>query len=628
MRKLLFGAFTLWSSVALAGKHDRVPSVVEDALAYAETDRDKAARLLEDALANTNGLADADRAIIEVHAGEQRRLLDQDPAAAAHFQAVVALGDTSQADAAALGLILLDANDGVDPALLVRLAAVPEKTVLPTENADRYLILATAAARANDAPSTRELSKKALSWAKEDPSVLADVRASLQALVATDGSVPPPVADTSTALQKAERAFDEGRIPDAQRYAQQAIEASPAESDDALVAKYLLRRIDAVPVDSAKIGVMLPLSGSFEAAGKQIQEAIELGYGTAAAKRKLVFVDSGETADSAIAALEKLVLEDGVVAVVGPLRTDGAVEVARAANALRVPLIGLSQVGGTTTDHPWVFQGGVTVPDQVGGLLDYAMGKRAMTKFAVFAPDSPYGHSAADAFTAGVTARGGVITASAFYDAAATDETEFARQLARIDASARSSELARLRAEAVAKGGNPDTVVLPPVLDMDAIFVPDNASRVPFACAGLAYREFPIGEFKPTKTSRSVPLMGLSGWNKDSLVAAGNQYVRGSMFTDAYHTSESSAAFEARYQAATNRTPSSLEAVAVDVGGLLASASASPATTRAAFRDAIAAATYPTAVTGADGFDPVTRNAHHHVRVLTINSRAIVAIDE
>lgn len=615
----LFVALAL-PSLAGAGRKQLQLDIVDDALAYADADRDKAARLLEDAIVNEPSLTPDQLDLLRVHAGEQRRLMGETGAAVDWFRQVKAKKGAA-VDAATLGMALVNAIGGVDADLRATLRGVSDKTVLPTMNADRYLILATEAAQQNDAPAVKEYSKKALVWSRSDDEVQARVRAHLEAM-AKQGDEPKLPEPVRSPLERAELAYADGREDDARRLAEQVL-AVKADGDDALAARYLVRRLDGgVAVQPKKIGVLLPLSGKYESAAKQIRQALELGYGGAG--RQLVYVDQGETTESAVAALEQLVFEHGVVAVVGPLRTEGTDEVARAANAMRIPLLGLSQAVDAELDRPWVVQAMVTPEDQSVALVAYAMEQRGMKKFAIFAPDNNYGRIAAKEFREEVEKRGGNITVEGFYDPEATDVIPFAKTLGRKDYAARRAELTELRKQTEERGGDPTKVVLPPIVDFDAMFVPDSASRLPIACAGLAYEEFPIGEFKPTKDSKTVPLLGLSGWNNDTLVTRGGPYVRGGLFTDVYHGSnEGAAAFEERYRAEVGRAPSALEAITYDVGKLLGAAARTEATTPAELRDALLAARIEGAITGTDGFDPATRAARHQIRILTVTADQI-----
>jgi ABC-type branched-subunit amino acid transport system substrate-binding protein len=614
------------STPALAAK--RLPDVVEDAQAYALTDRSKAVQLLEDAADNASA---KDHDIIAVHAGEQRRLSGDNDEAHTWFTGVLVGGDRGgTTDAARLGLALLQAGDGSAKNLRL-LRELPEKGAIRTQNADRYLHLAVAAARNNNAAKLGEYTSASLAFASDDPAVEQRIRAALEGLRPGDAPSHPVGPTPADPLEQAEAALAKGDKAAARQIASRILADTPENA----VAAYLLRRVDAPPVRNDRVAILLPFEGKYGAVGKQVQQALTFGHTRAGGTFELVFVDSGASAESAVKALEDAVIERGAVAVVGPLLSDETDAVVAAAEALRVPLISLSQSYEDTRGNAWVFQAMMTTGDQVDALISAVMGDSGMKNFAIFSPSSSYGERAASLFSKAAEAHGGTVTVHETYDAAATDIIPFAKKLGRKDYEARQRELWDLKRAAKENGGDPSSVVLPPVIDFDAIFLPENASRVPLACAALAYEEFPMGDFRPTKDSPTIPLLGLSGWNNHSIVGTGGPYARRGWFTDAFLTAmpgdqppwtppEHIESFIADYREALGRTPSPLEAITVDAGQLLAMASAKGAPDRAALRDALLAVTLDGGVTGATGFDPETRRATRELLILSVSEDAIV----
>ncbi len=540
-------AVLLFASAA-HGRGDPTPDVVEDALAYATTDRAKAVTLLEEALAAGPASADVDP--IAVHAGEQHRLAGDVMSAERRF-AEVARRDPkgSWGAAARLGLVLLEARGKVpDERMLEVLTEISEKDALATQNADRYLLLAGDAARRDDANRAAGHAKKALAFAKEDPGVHARVSAAIAAAAA--GAAP---------------------------------EAEP---------------IPEGPVDRNRIVALLPLSGRFESVGSSMRDALRFGYGTA--PRELVFVDSGATAASAVAALEAAVSE-GAVAVVGPLLAEETAPVVAAAERLHVPLLSLSQSYEPSDEQHWALSGMYTRADQIEGLLDYVMGDQGLRTFIVFHPDNAYGTGSTAAFTSAVVDRGGSIHASGTYSSTEQYLVPYATDLR--EAAGRTF---------VEAGG------------YDAIFLPEAANRTPLACAALAYEEFAMGTFTPKREGPLRPLLGLSSWNTTSLVTQGNEYTRNSLFPDVFAaTAAPGDPFVAAYKEKTGRTPTAVEAAAVDLGKLLAIAARSDAATRARFRDALLEAAPSDTVTGLGGFDPDTLRMRRRMLILTITRSTI-----
>lgn len=607
-------------SPALAGKI-RNPTVVEDALAYAETDRAKALTLLEDAV---DGAKKNEAGVIALYAGEQRRLNGDRVQATAWFDKALALDDSLE-PAVTLGRVLLDVDKGLDARGIATLGDAPEKEILQTQNADRYLLLALLAAKENDAARVKSFSKKAIDAARVDAGVLQRITVRLQELA---GTAPDDVQLTEggggSPLDRAREALAKGDRSKAANLAQKAIDDAAEGSPEALRASYMLKRANATtPVDPGKIAVLLPQSGKYQLVGRQIEEALRYGYQREGGKAKLVFIDSGATPEEAVAALERAVLQEGAIAIAGPVLSVVADEVITAADALEVPLLSLSQ-SNELAGNPWVFQGVPSVGDQIEALVTHEIG-REHTKFGIFAPDTAAGHRAAEVFRASVARHGGSVTGETFYDAEAKALMPFAAKLGGKDPKARSSELYRLREEARENGRDPSTVVLPPRVDFQAIFIPDNARNVALAAAALAYEEFSIGQFRAKKGATTMSLIGLSGWNHQSLVTSGNEYVRDSRFTDIYDPA-ASADFERDYHAALKRGPSSLEAAVVDAGRLLAKGTASAATTRAQFAEGLAKVQVEGTNTGATGFAEDHR-AKPKIQILTIGYNGIQAAE-
>lgn len=634
MKQLLLALCLLGPGCA----HARTPEAVEDALAFAAMDRAKAIHLLEEAV---GAARDKDQPTVMVYLGEQQRLAGKLEEARDTWTSVMRDHPRAKAgDGARLGLAVLEgaATRGPLPSPVravfddVNVREAPE-----TLRSEMQRLLLVEAARQNNAPELRRTGELARELAQGDPVQVKRVEDTLEGLSKVQEApeswqgIDEPPGPPVSPLQEAWALLADGKNDQvAERVASMSF---PADSPEAAEAAALLElsRVTG-PVRTDTIGVLLPLSGKYAPAGKQVKEALELGYGDSAPrKRKLVFVDSGTTAETAVAALERLVLEDRVVGVIGPLLTDTSEPVAKAAQAFHVPLVALAQVPELTQDRDWVFGGMVNAAQQVEALLDHVMSEEVgMKSFAIFAPENSYGQVSAAQFRKQVEERGGAITVEKYYDPAATDIIPFAKELGRKDYEARSREFYDLKKLAGENGGNPDRVVLPPVMDFDALFVPDSATRLPIACAALAYEEFPIGEFQTSKDGGTVPLLGLSGYNDERLVAQGGPYVRQSIFVDAFFVGDAAVQdFLGSYREATGRSPSTLEATAWATGHLLATTADATVESRAGFRDAIVAAHLeePTPV-GVTHFDAEDREVDTAYQLLTISRSGIYPLGQ
>lgn len=619
---LLLAALAVSPTLACAGK---VPGaeVIEPALATARSDRAAGVAQLEVALASAEGVQ-ADW--LSIHAGELHRLMGNGRMAKRLFRDASRSADPKAARVAELGLAVFDGGEDPGSDELAVLTGVAEGLGPDTLEADRFLVLAILSSRTDDVDRTTQFVRKALKYAAADPQVETRIRSRLDVLAGGSGAGEAVAEAEGTDLERLDQAVESGNRSRVESLAARiAAEAGP-DSDLAVIAKYATRRLD-MPAPRNVVAVLLPMSGKYKGVGAQIKQAVELGRTSGKGGYRFVYIDTGADVNSAIAALEKAVFQEGAAAVIGPVRSEVAGPVAQVANALRVPLIGLHQDSTAGDDRPWVFDGLSTPEAQAQALVDFVMGERDMKAFAIFAPDTPYGTSAADAFTAAVEARGGTITVREHYDSEATDLIPFAKKLGRKDYKARAAEFREVKSRIQAAGGDPSRAVLPPIIDFDAIFVPDNRRRLPVAVAGLAYEEFPIGDFQVVKGERTYPLLGLSGWNHPELVTTGGPYVRSSVFVDPWFDESASAkAFANQYRADAGRAPSTLEAQAYSVGRLVSATANTTPDSRAAFRDALTTTTMNPTGTGATRIDPETRRIVHRMHVLTLTRSGIEEI--
>jgi hypothetical protein len=216
-------------------------------------------------------------------------------------------------------------------------------------------------------------------------------------------------------------------------------------------------------------------------------------------------------------------------------------------------------------------------------------------------PTTPFGENAARIFQDAVTARGGTVNARASYS---TDQKDFratAKTLGKKDYKARAGEFAHLRSQAAAARQDPDKVVLPPLVDYDAIFIPDSYQRVALLASALAFEEFPVGRFKAHRDDAPLTLLGLNAWNNDELARRGGTYVQDCIFVDAFYAGASApptTSFVDAWHGSQKGEPTVVEAVAYDTTRLVAAAMSAGGDRTVALR----AARLPDPVAGTRGF--------------------------
>lgn len=608
----------LVSCIAQAAKRDRDPTppmIVLQSRTLARQDRLEGLALLEDYLA---GQPKPElEPWIALEAGEQRRLMNDVKSAREHFLHVQqSFADHFLAEAATLGIALVDAGERPSGNQLATMGYLTAEGAPPSMDADRYRLLAIEAASSGErAAKLRGYTSKASAYADEsgDPLVLARVTKSLMAMHSAGVIEPPEVEPTATprdlatqALEQAHEALMEGDLDQARRSAETFLATFP-ESPSAREAEYILRRVEAGdPVVGSLVGVLLPLSGTYAPPGQRLKRVIEMANRHAGSPMKLVFVDTEGSAERTVELLEGLVLERGVVAVLGPLLKENAAAAAEVAQALHVPLICLAQAEGITEDRPYVFRGFLTPVQQVQQLVEFTTTELGLTRYAVLAPDNSYGKLAAEAFNAEVLQRGGEVHQQVLYDPAAGDFRKSAAELAAKDYSARSWEFHKLKEDAEERGMDPDKVVLPPLVEYQAIFIPDSYQRVPLVASALAYEEFAVGAFKPRRDDVPLLLLGLNGWHDDALAVQGGKYVRDGVFVDAFFPRSEELevlSFIASFRQEFDRAPGTVDALGYDAARMVALAVAERPGRRELMRDQLTQVELPDSVSGGTRFD-------------------------
>jgi len=590
--------------------HAEDSGIIRQALAISTDDRQGAIDLLEGYL--QSGTDVELRPVVALYAGEQRRLAGDLPAARDHFASIRRdHPDHAAADPAAVGLALVDyTTSGGSGNTLATLELVREQGLPDTMNADRYRVLALEADRDSvSAPVIRDHARKAMAYSAADPVVESRVHRSLAGILPDEtrdlDELAPPAADEDVAaLRRARGALLDGNHERARELALAFAEAYP-DSEFIGASDWIERLAGAGnPYDADAVGVLLPLSGRFAPPGGQIKDALSLAAeGTGV---ELIFRDTGGEPEAAEEAFEALVLDKGVAAVIGPLLKDTAKAVARDAQDAGVPLLALTQTPGITDTGEYIFRGMMTVDHQIDQLLDHVMDLEGLRNLAIMAPKNSFGAAARESFLRQVAERGGRVVAMTSYEPTDTTFRQEAAELGNKNYEARKSELYRLQAQAVARGQDPSKVVLPPAADFDAIFIPDSAQRVALVAASLAYEEFAIGAFSPYLSGTPVPLLGLNGFNNPLLAVQGGDYVRNSIFVDAFDPDDDDPAvqgFVGDYEAAYGRTPGVLEALSFDAARLVFAAARGRPEHRDGFRDKMAGAGLGSWVAGGGEFD-------------------------
>lgn len=157
-----------------------------------------------------------------------------------------------------------------------------------------------------------------------------------------------------------------------------------------------------------KVALLLPLSGRARDIGTSMLEAAELAIFDGAGRDVAIMpIDTGDTPDRAVAAVQKAV-ENGAVILLGPLFGPSTAAAADAAREADLQMVSFSNDEGVA--QPGVYPMGLGVHMQVRRVVDYAL-SRGIRRYAAFAPATAYGEQATQALREAATSRGATVVA-------------------------------------------------------------------------------------------------------------------------------------------------------------------------------------------------------------------------
>jgi branched-chain amino acid transport system substrate-binding protein len=338
------------------------------------------------------------------------------------------------------------------------------------------------------------------------------------------------------------------------------------------------------------------------------------------------------------AAVRELAGMDDVVAIVGPLRSATSEAAARVAEEEGVPLIALTTRESVPEDRPWVFRIATTPEDELRYLVDYAFGQLAARRFAVLYPEDAYGRGMRDHFWHMVDERGGWVVAASAYAPDSTDFGDSIRQLIgyplltwreqsalaererflRRGRRLRPPENAGLAREIAEEMIGPEGRRLPPIVDFDALFIPEDYERLKGLLPQLAFNEL-----------TGVQLLGAGNWNNPELIDIAQEHVSGAIITASFDPNSRFPFVEnfvRGYREEFSSDPDAFSAHAYDATNIVLVQLARGMQTREAVREGILRTqAYP----GASGVTSVNPdgNAKKRPFLLQVRGRKVVSLD-
>lgn len=421
--------------------------------------------------------------------------------------------------------------------------------------------------------------------------------------------------------------FEQKDFTRAESYFEQLQTLAP-QSDLSLEAKNYLEQISARRrVAPFTIGAVLPMSGKYSSVAMKTLRGLEMGLGIRDATPtnfRLAVMDSAGNSDQARRAVERLVVEDSAIAIVGDLLSKTADPVAQKASELGVPLIGLSQKSGLTSISEYVFRNALTSAAIVGSLVDHAMTQQGFKKFAILYPNDAYGVEYANLFWDAVLSRGGEIRAAQTYSSKETDfNSVINRLVGTYYVEARASEYTYLvkdwysKQKVITSRVVPPSDLLTPLVDFDALFIPDGTKALSQISSMLVFNDV-----------SAMRLMGTNLWNTPGLISRGSNLIEKALFVDSKSVVDESlkrSSFAVNFQKIYGEWPSSFEAQAYDVGLALRNIVTSGARSRIDLKDRLSRLNN---LSGAEGLISVNsdREFSKSLAILTVADGKIIEV--
>jgi branched-chain amino acid transport system substrate-binding protein len=355
-------------------------------------------------------------------------------------------------------------------------------------------------------------------------------------------------------FQLAQRELERRNLAGAKDFLEQYIENYP-EGSHLKEAKELFKYMSKPTQDIYKIGVLVPLSGIYQIYGENLLKGIKLAVTKYYPERiELIVKDTEENPIATAHKTRELIEENGVIAIIGPLKSDCAASAAAVANCLSVPLVcPAASEEGIATLGKYIFQLSASTEKMGRAMAGYATANMGLTEFVILAPDDSYGRSAVSGFEKEVKGLGGKIAACQFYS---RESTDFGKEL-------RAIRDILFKEKEKREGGIDTTKYIdiqgkPLPLDaipvqVDGFFLPGYSEDVILIAPQIAF------------TKIETNLLGSEGWRNKRILELSGDYVQKAVFvSDSYEDENDSSDFVSSYEKTYAEKPDKVAALGYD----------------------------------------------------------------
>lgn len=304
-----------------------------------------------------------------------------------------------------------------------------------------------------------------------------------------------------------------------------------AESRNAYMPRHIPRN---EAQDLKRIAVMLPFSSTDPDVRKlttALFNAIQMAMFEVGDPNVILVPRDANGDVNEVAAAARAAINGGAVAVVGPLFAQHVAPVANASAQVRAPVLAFST--DVSANGQGAYLVSLTPKTEVERIVDWAA-TQGINRFAMFGPDTTYGHTVEDALRQQVALRGGLVIGAEYYTAGDTSPQAQARRLAAV-----------VKKENAASPGKV------------AVLIPERGIQLRTAASLLPYFDV---------NPRQVKFLGTGFWNDPDV------WREPSLFGGAFPAPDPAALadFDKRYQAIFGELPPRLASFGYDAGALAA----------------------------------------------------------
>jgi len=385
---------------------------------------------------------------------------------------------------------------------------------------------------------------------------------------------------------------------------------------------------------SYKIGVLLPLTGDQQVYGNQvlngIKTAVEIVKQTNPNQSiQLVVEDVGLGGDASKQAMQRLLVEHQIIAAIGPMSLKDTESIAEMAQTNNLPVISLTPAENATSLGSTIFRNSITKNEQAIVLAQILTDIMGIKRTAILYPNNTYGKEFMELFWTEYVKKGGEIRGAEEYDRTTSDyETPIKKLVGLYRKELRKNELcSKIQSDKwieMKKMGGPlpncyPIEELPPILDFEAIFIPESFDKARQILPTLLFHEV-----------KGMQVVGTNLWNTDELLSGSiGGEIEGALFLDGFfkgRTTPEVTSFMQKYYELNNAEPGILEAQGYDSAMAVINViqKKSPSSREAMVKNLFKLSDFK-GVTGLKGFNN-NRDANRTLTTLIVDQNRIVEL--